>query len=310
MTEQQLLKVLYKTLKEYYDENNLCFTEHYLYAMGEIPIALVAHLDTVHKQPPTDFFHDQEKGYLWTPEGLGADDRAGVFSILMLLRAGYRPSIIFLTQEEVGGLGASAFIKDWPAPAEETNFLIELDRKGEDDAVYYDCGNEEFERFISKFGFVTDWGTFSDISIIAPAWDRAAVNLSIGYFSEHTLCERLNYRYMFKTIERVKRILDSYIPDKIYKFEGIDWTKVTGFFHPRMLGNQTLCDCCETWVPNDALVPAYDEETGDKWRLCPDCTVKNVTWCKECGKAIIDPDHTHPVCEQCRTKRKVNNEKS
>ena len=141
-TESQLLKVLNKTLDLYYDRKNIVCTNDYLYAIGDIPIALVAHLDTVHRTPPTNLFHDQEKGYIWTPEGLGADDRAGVFSILMLLRAGYRPSVIFLTQEETGGKGAEKLVKDWPAPASEINFLIELDRRGEDDAVYYECGNE------------------------------------------------------------------------------------------------------------------------------------------------------------------------
>lgn len=303
--EMQLLKVLNQTLGLYYDKKDIVMTKDYLYAIGDIPIALIAHLDTVHSAPPTVFFHDSEKGYIWTHEGLGADDRAGVFSILMLLKSGYRPSVIFLTQEERGGIGASAFIKEWPAPAVETNFLIELDRRGEDDAVYYECGNERFEKFITSFGFVTDWGTFSDISIIAPAWDRAAVNLSIGYFDEHSLCERLNYRYMFKTIERVKQILESYEDGIVYKFEPIDWTKNVGwqyFTFPREQHGKALCDCCDSWVSRDALTNVYDCEIEEKYRLCPECVERYVTFCKTCGRPILIPSgiDSDGLCAECR----------
>jgi hypothetical protein len=67
--------------------------------------------------------------------------------------------------------------------------MIELDRQGRDDAVFYDCDNPEFEEYITKFDFVSDWGTYSDISTIAPSWECAAVNLSIGYFDEHSYAE-------------------------------------------------------------------------------------------------------------------------
>lgn len=315
MHEQQLLNVLRKTLENYYEKKNIIATNDYIYVVGDIPIALLAHLDTVHKAPPTEFFHDKERGYLWTPEGLGADDRAGVFGILMLLKAGYRPSILFLTQEERGGIGAEKLIKEWPAPASEINFLIELDRRGEDDAVYYDCGNEEFEKFISSFGFNTEWGSFSDISVIAPVWDRAAVNLSIGYFDEHTLCERLNYRYMFKTIDRVKQILENYQHDKVYDFQAIDWGTAAWthypndiIYYPRTKNGNTLCDCCDTWVPDDSITYVQDDETDDIFRLCPECVAKHVTFCKQCGRATLDIYHkmTDGICKKCKKERKID----
>ena len=121
----------------------------------------------------------------------------------------------------MGGVGAISLITKYPTPPTELNFLIELDRQGRDEAVYYDCLNEQFEGFINKFGFYTAIGIFSDISFIAPKWNLAAVNLSIGYFNEHSSCEFLCYGYMEETIEKVSRILEEY-GDKKFDYGGND----------------------------------------------------------------------------------------
>ena len=189
MSEESLLRTLPKVLRKFYKKENVRYSEHFIYAQGLIPITLVAHLDTVHKRLPQPLFHDPKEKVLFSPNGLGADDRAGVFAILSLLEKGFLPSIIFCSQEERGGIGAAAFAKKFPKPATPTNFLIELDRQGQNDSVYYDLNNPKFEEYINQYGFHTEFGTFSDISIIAPAWKLPAVNLSVGYFNEHTLGE-------------------------------------------------------------------------------------------------------------------------
>lgn len=209
LKQDDLFKVLVKYLKNKYGKNNVVIREKFVMAFGEIPIALVAHLDTVHKRQPEVFFEDKEKNVLWSPQGLGADDRAGVYAIIKLIEAGYRPNIIFTKDEETGGDGADEVVKVFPeCPFPELRFIIELDRCGEKDCVFYHCANRDFEKLIESFGFETDLGSFSDISIIAPVWKIAAVNLSIGYFYEHSLAEFLNLKYMNDTIEKVKNILN------------------------------------------------------------------------------------------------------
>ena len=203
---------------KYYEKSNIHATQDYIYALGEIPVTLIAHLDTIYCQPPTTIYHDPEHSVIWTPQGLGADDRAGVFAILHILEQGYRPSIIFTSKEEVGGLGAQQMVYDFPFPLVETYFLIELDRQGTCDAVYYDCGNRDFERFISSFGFTTNIGSFSDIAIIGAAWNIASVNLSIGYVNEHSPAEMLFYQDMFNTIKKVEAILEN-CGDKQYDYQ-------------------------------------------------------------------------------------------
>lgn len=169
----------------------------FLYAEGSVPVLLVAHLDTVHREPATVICKTQ-KGNIWmSPQGIGGDDRCGVWIVMEILRS-IRCSVLFCEQEEVGGVGAKKFVQSGITP--DVNYIIEFDRKGSDDAVFYDCDNENFEDFIVGGGFKTDWGTFSDISIIAPALGIAAVNLSSGYWNPHTIGEFIN----FKTMRRVK----------------------------------------------------------------------------------------------------------
>ena len=83
MDQEGLRRVLAKYLKKKYDTVHV--TNSYLYAEGNIPIALVAHMDTVFDKPPKEIYYDERKGVMWSPKGLGADDRAGVFAILKIL---------------------------------------------------------------------------------------------------------------------------------------------------------------------------------------------------------------------------------
>lgn len=100
--------------------------------------------------------------------------------------------------------------------------IFQLDRRGSEDCVFYDCDNPDFVKYIESFGFVEAYGTFSDISVIAPEWEVAAVNLSVGYYNEHTNHEYLRLDELETTIERVEKMLAaaddmptfSYIPAK------------------------------------------------------------------------------------------------
>lgn len=207
LSQTALKQTLYNFLKKKYDK--ITCTDAYLIAEGTIPICLVAHLDTVFKTLPNEIFYDQEQKVMWSPQGLGSDDRAGVYAILDIVEAGYRPSIIFTTDEEVGGIGAQELCLDYKdCPFLGLKAIIELDRQGKEDCVFYECDNPDFEKYIQQFGFKPDFGSFSDISFIAPEWGVAAVNLSVGYIDEHTTNERLYTEHLDLTIARVKQILD------------------------------------------------------------------------------------------------------
>ena len=108
----------------------------YIIAEGDLPVCLCAHIDTVFSHLPETFYYDQEKSVLWSPQGLGADDRAGNYAIIELLEKGHKPSIILTDEEEKGGLGAEALIKKFPeCPFEDCRASIQFDRQGQQDAV-------------------------------------------------------------------------------------------------------------------------------------------------------------------------------
>lgn len=167
---------------------------------------------------------------MWSPQGLGADDRAGVYAIIQILEDGYRPSVLFTTDEEEGCLGAQALVAQKPkCPLENLKAIFQLDRRGMNDMVFYGCDNSDFEEYIEKFGFTLGLGSFSDISVIAPEWGVAAVNLSIGYEGEHTQTEILHTDWMELTIEKMRQILNA--SDSMSQFAyipivmGFHWSK-------------------------------------------------------------------------------------
>ena len=83
------------------------------------------------------------------------------------------------------------------------HYIVELDRKGENDAVYYGCDNRAFREYVAEFGFREAFGSFSDISILAPHLKTAAVNLSTGYYNAHRNHELIDTQVMVTNTERV-----------------------------------------------------------------------------------------------------------
>lgn len=291
-----LLNSIHSILKKRYD--NIIKTDRYLIAVGDNPIGLVAHLDTVFNVSPYHFYHDVEKHIIWSPEGLGADDRAGVFALLLLSQVDPKPTLIFLTDEECGGKGAAALVAAKKHRIKKLKFLIELDRQGHDDAVFYECGNKEFTNYITSFGFHEDWGTFSDISIIAPAWHIAAVNLSIGYLNEHQKIETLNTEWMMETIDKVVEILQD--PSaKRYKYKKADWGR---YWESHI----SLCQHCHRWVEDDDLFAVKGIDDSIKL-FCSDC-LQHVHWCSLCNRPfeINKSNEDEYICKDCAKKKGVN----
>ena len=177
MSQKDLKKFVAKKLKA--THNKVIEGDGYVFAQGDFPVLLVAHLDTVHKSLPKEIFYDKQKDAVFSPQGIGGDDRCGVYMIFEVLKQ-FNCSVLFCEDEEIGGIGADKFTRTDIAQELEFNYMIEFDRKGKNDAVFYDCDNGDFEEFITEKFYKTAWGSFSDISILAPFFGCAAVNLSCG----------------------------------------------------------------------------------------------------------------------------------
>lgn len=177
----------------------------FLYAKGTFPVLLVAHMDTVHKECVQKIKYTG--AIMSSPQGIGGDDRCGIYAILQIIKE-YHCSVLFTEDEEKGCIGAEKFAVSDYIVNNDINYIIEIDRRGIDDCVFYSCDNPDFKEFIESTGyFKTQWGSLSDISTIAPALRVAAVNLSSGYFNEHTLGETINVEALLSTIEEAKKIL-------------------------------------------------------------------------------------------------------
>ena len=243
-TQEELLDYCESYLKEQ-KYKHVLKTDDFVFAQGDIPIMLVAHLDTVHKKLP-EIYYDRQKHVLWSPDGIGGDDRCGVYALLKICET-HKPHLLFTTNEECGGLGASAFndffkeidLKDY------IYFIIEIDRRGYNESIFYDCGNKEFQEYIASFGFTKGHGTFTDISIISPAFDIASVNFSAGYYNEHTTNEHIFLDDLNHTINKVKEILDDTKHHKKYDYQEVKFNYV----YPKATSYSYLSTNEETEVP-------------------------------------------------------------
>ena len=313
MTQREVKQYAKKVLKKHGYKPVL--NDGYIYAKGEIPVGLLAHMDTVFREP--DYVFDVD-GVLSGQKGLGADDRAGIYAILHLVKQGYKPTVIFLEDEEIGGVGAEKFATDSYIFDLELNFLIELDRQGLDDAVFYDCGNKDFHDHILGFGFKKAYGSFSDISFIAPKLDLGAVNLSVGYFGQHTINEFLILDGLARTIDRVEQIL-LHGSNVKFDFQEDDWksyykayatgqytvsttkkyaTRTTsqkdyayGYaegFYDEYEELEYFYDRVEETKYDEETPPWYDDEEVQIWKMLPlqDCIVnlpnKQIVDCNYC----------------------------
>lgn len=302
MTQTQLLRTLEHYLKNKY--SNVITGQRHLLAIGDIPVALVAHLDTVFENPVEHLYYDRYKGIMWSPEGLGADDRAGVFAILRILQSGLRPSIIFTLDEEKGGLGAIELSKI-ENPFKDLKYLIQLDRCGSNDCVFYTCANTDFKKYIENFGFSEKIGTYSDISFLMPAWKVCGVNLSVGYNEEHSFLETLNVNDLSRTISIVCQMLKvaNSAPKFLYNEENLYLSNYYKKDIPLYYNNSNMLTCqkCNKLFFDFELIPVKSK-TGKKMvRYCPDCSIDNVEYCEHCGHPyeIWNAEEDIGYCKDC-----------
>ena len=187
----------------------------FLYAKGNIPVLLIAHMDTVHVKQCKEI--KNINGRLSSPHGIGGDDRCGVFIIMNLVKE-LHCSVLLCEDEEKGCIGAGKFKNATYKDAEgkeqkyienlDVNYMVEFDRRGKNDAVFYHCGNEEFIDFVedvTNFKFAN--GSLSDISVLMEASNLSAVNLSCGYYNAHTTYEYVVYDEMMDTVDAAKVLI-------------------------------------------------------------------------------------------------------
>ena len=222
MTQPEVKKYMKKYLGSH--KYNVVEQDGFLYAKGTVPVLLVAHMDTVHKEQCKTIIALDNK--LSSPQGIGGDDRCGVFIIMNIIKE-LHCSVLLCEDEEKGCIGAYKFVSakeeytgENGAKASrkyienlDVNYMVEFDRKGNNDAVFYHGDNKDFINFVedaTNFKFAT--GSVSDISVLMRASKLSAVNLSSGYYNAHTTNEYVMYDEMMDTIEAAKALIKTECP--------------------------------------------------------------------------------------------------
>lgn len=229
---EKICRMSQKILKDYTSRqlasthDKVIVGDGFVYAQGEFPVLLVAHLDTVHKELPYVIHYNTDDDSMSSPTGIGGDDRCGVYMVLEIVKR-FNCSVLFCEDEEIGGVGAEKFIKTDLARGLQFNYIIEFDRKGNNDAVFYNCDNPDFTEFITSEFYKEAWGTFSDISVLAPHLGCAAVNLSCGYYKAHTKDEYVVLSEMVNSINAACKILERTTEND--KFEYVEAVHYYGY---------------------------------------------------------------------------------
>lgn len=272
-TQSELLdKILVDELQKR-NMNDIVKTDDYILAHGNVPILLVAHMDTVHSTVEKIVI---EKNIWTSPTGIGGDDRCGIYMILDVIeKSKHKPYVLFTTDEEIGGIGVQKFLKDFPYNEFDIKFMIEFDRKGNNEAVFYQCQNKEFIEFITKkLDMKYDDGSFTDICYIMDSWDIAGVNLSSGYYNAHTKKEYIVIDDMLNVSEKTIKFLDEldYSTLKKYDVQSYEYSMYYDDF--------------DYWYDDEIVDTIFCEECFEE--ISYDEYMENFGVCKNCMKKYLE----------------------
>ena len=214
------------------DQSSNC--SRYIYAVGDTPICLTAHLDTVFGfDPHKDIQIDGD--ILSCKTGMGADDRVGVYMILEIIKE-LKCNILFLEDEECGHSGAVHFIASPYKERfqQENNFCIDLDMAGSNILTFYETTNNEFQKDVSsilpQYKVRNPKLGASDLIELTIGWEKegrngvqkyegtnvASLNIGVGYYKEHTFDEYVKFNEVLRCIDDVKKLIKN-MPQKTYK---------------------------------------------------------------------------------------------
>ena len=166
---------------------------------------IVAHMDTVHNFTTAreliirDGVISAQYIKSGLPCGLNADDCNGILVALQLLETLPNLKVCFTTQEEIGGKGADVAADNIEFFL-DVRYLIQADRRGNDDLITHTNGItsasekfvEDIQPLMDKYNYSEGTGTFTDVGVLADELLISGVNVSCGYYNEHTLKENCN----------------------------------------------------------------------------------------------------------------------
>lgn len=218
--------------------------------------------------------------------GIGADDRAGCYIAWKLRELGH--SILITSGEEIGCIATRRLMNDdhWSKEINNTHsFAVQFDRRGRNDIVFYDVGTKQFAKYVKEnTGYKPQEGFSTDIKFLCK--DICGVNMSVGYYDEHSADERLSISQLENTLAITKHWLTQPTP----KFQ-LDWKDK--FYTWEKPYKQT-----DLVIPNSmSIKPVERPLTDNKFITCSN---------NSCGKpfSLTDWFESEFKCPECGTQLK------
>ncbi len=194
--------------------------KNFVYVPGSRPdrVVLVAHADTVWDRYYGKTVSGEQslkaEGDLYkgtNPDlGIGADDRSGCAILWLLKDSGH--SLLVVDGEERRQIGSHHLRTSYPELFRELNehaYMIQFDRRNGNDYKCYSLPvTHSFRRMIQKRIGYRDAGKNSRTDIIVLCEKICGVNLSVGYYGEHTPDEHLVFSEWFRTLSLAEALLE------------------------------------------------------------------------------------------------------
>lgn len=215
-----------ETLKLTFEEDtygNICVTK----GTGENGYkTIVCHTDTVHSiyEYRQVFIHDNfvyamgktEKNGVLRQLGIGGDDRVGIYMCLKALEDFDNIKAVFFRFEETGRKGSRACNMDF---FNNSNFVIQPDRKGYGDFIRRSCGvqmcSDEFietmKPLYEKYDYKVVEGIATDVDVLKTrGLDVCSINIGCGYFSPHSSNEVIHIPSMESCYNLIKEMFEQH----------------------------------------------------------------------------------------------------
>ena len=181
---------------------------------------IAAHLDQVQRLHSKDFTAIETEEIIFgyssrnkRQEGLGADDKNGIWIALKCLKKYDTLKLAFFVSEEVGCVGSGKAVMDF---FNDCRFVIQPDRRGYQDIIneigWTSLCSPEFLQAAGykKFGYKETHGMMTDVQELKErGLQVSCINLSCGYYEPHTDHEFTIKKDLMNCLSLVEHIIEN-----------------------------------------------------------------------------------------------------
>jgi len=251
-----------------------CGNIHVDLRFGTSKSLFVAHVDTVHRAGGKNKVIKTEKQWSACGAPLGADDGAGVATLMHMIAHKIPGYYIFTQGEEVGGVGAGWLAHHKTDLLKQFSRAVAFDRRMTYSVITHQggscCASEEFANKLSdefnNRGMLfapDDTGVYTDTAEFTQ-FIPECTNVSIGYDAEHSERETLDIEHFTEMLSAVLKVKWEELPtvrdpNKVDRFDAF------AFYGPvrksgklrKPQGKGTPVSAYDSWMQNEVGYGGY-----------------------------------------------------